>query len=103
MVPIDGKTARGSYIDQGKSNAIHIVSAWATDHGITLGQVAVDSKSNEITAVPKLLDTMELEGTTIPNLQPQSSKRSLAHMMRVWWSQDFGPRQSVRKAMGVSK
>lgn len=65
VVPIDGKTARGSYTDDEKSNALHIVSAWATDHGITLGQVVVDSKSNEITAVPKLLDMMELEGTIV--------------------------------------
>jgi predicted transposase YbfD/YdcC len=65
IVPIDGKTARGSYTNADKSNAIHIVSAWATDHGITLGQVAVDSKSNEITAVPQLLDMMELKGTII--------------------------------------
>ena len=65
VVPIDGKTARGSYTDADKSNAIHIVSAWATDHGITLGQVAVNSKSNEITAVPQLLDMMELEGTIV--------------------------------------
>jgi predicted transposase YbfD/YdcC len=65
VVPIDGKTARGSYTDANKSDALHIVSAWATDHGLTLGQVAVDSKSNEITAVPELLDMLELEGTII--------------------------------------
>ncbi|TWT55961.1 Transposase DDE domain protein [Allorhodopirellula solitaria] len=65
VVPIDGKTARGSYTDAEKSNAIHIVSAWASDYGITLGQIAVDSKSNEITAVPQLLDMMELKGTIV--------------------------------------
>jgi len=65
VVPIDGKTARGSYTDAEKSNAIHIVSAWASDYGITLGQVAVDSKSNEITAVPQLLDMLDLKGTIV--------------------------------------
>ena len=65
IVPIDGKTARGSYTDAEKSNAIHIVSAWATDYGLTLGQVAVDSKSNEITAIPQLLDMIDLENTII--------------------------------------
>ena len=65
VVPIDGKTARGSYTDAEKANAIHIVSAWASDYGITLGQVAVDLKSNEITAVPQLLDMMELKGTIV--------------------------------------
>lgn len=65
VVPIDGKTARGSYTDKDKTNALHIVSAWATEHGLTLGQVAVDSKSNEITAIPTLLDSMDLRNTII--------------------------------------
>lgn len=54
-----------SYTNAEKSDALHIVSAWATDQGIRLGQVAVDSKSNEITAVPKLLDMLDLEGAII--------------------------------------
>ncbi len=65
IVPIDGKTARGSYTTAGKSNALHIVSAWATEHGLTLGPVAVDSKSNEITAIPQLLTRMDLRNTII--------------------------------------
>lgn len=43
-VAIDGKTARGSYTNAEKSNAIHFVSAWASKHGVTLGQTEVDSK-----------------------------------------------------------
>jgi len=77
VVPIDGKTARGSYTNAEKSDALHIVSAWATDHGITLGQVAVDSKSNEITAVPKLLDMLELEGTIV-TLDAMGSQKAIA-------------------------
>jgi predicted transposase YbfD/YdcC len=65
VVPIDGKTARSSYTDADKSDALHIVSAWATDHGITLGQISVDSKSNEITAVPQLLEMLELKDTIV--------------------------------------
>jgi predicted transposase YbfD/YdcC len=65
VVSIDGKTARGSYTDVDKSNAIHIVSAWATDHGVTLGQVAVDSKSNEITAIPELLEMLDLKNAIV--------------------------------------
>ena len=65
IVSIDGKTARGSYTDAEKSDAIHIVSAWATEHGITLGQVAVDSKSNEITAIPELLDSIDLRDSIV--------------------------------------
>lgn len=65
FVPIDGKTVRGSYTEADKSNPLHLVSAWATKQGITLGQVATDQKSNEITAIPKLLEMLELSGAII--------------------------------------
>lgn len=65
FVPIDGKTARGSYSRADKSDMLHIVSAWASAQGLTLGQVAVDSKSNEITAIPKLLKMLELQGAIV--------------------------------------
>jgi predicted transposase YbfD/YdcC len=65
LVAIDGKTCRGSH-DRAKSlGALHIVSAWATEEGIALGQVATDAKSNEITAIPQLLGQIELAGTLI--------------------------------------
>jgi len=44
---------------------VHIVSAWAADHQLTLGQLKVDGKSNEITAIPKLLELIDIEGTVI--------------------------------------
>ncbi len=65
FVPIDGKTVRGSYTEADKSNPLHLVSAWATKQGITLGQVATDQKSNEITAIPKLLELLELRGAIV--------------------------------------
>lgn len=58
VVAIDGKTLRGSY-DQ---SAIVMVSAWATVNKLILGQVKVDEKSNEITAIPELLKVLELSG-----------------------------------------
>lgn len=64
-VPIDGKTARGSGGAAHRSHPLHLVSAWATQQGLTLGQVAVDSKSNEITAIPKLLQMLELSGAIV--------------------------------------
>jgi len=65
LVAIDGKTCRGSH-DQAKGlGALHIVSAWASEQGIALGQVATDAKSNEITAIPQLLGQIELAGTLI--------------------------------------
>lgn len=77
LVQIDGKTARGSYSNSEKSDALHIVSAWASQHGLTLGQVAVDSKSNEITAIPELLDMMDLEGTIV-TIDAMGCQRSIA-------------------------
>ena len=65
FVPIDGKTLRGSGGANHRANPLHVVSAWATKQGLTLGQVAVDSKSNEITAIPKLLEMLELSGAII--------------------------------------
>jgi len=64
-VPIDGKTLRGSGGGKHRDHPLHLVSAWATQQGITLGQVAVDSKSNEITAIPQLLKMLELSGAII--------------------------------------
>lgn len=77
LVQIDGKTARGSYTNTEKSDALHIVSAWASQHGLTLGQVAVDSKSNEITAIPELLDMMDLEGTVV-TIDAMGCQKSIA-------------------------
>ena len=65
LVAIDGKACRRSH-DRAKGlGALHIVSAWATEEGIALGQVATDAKSNEITAIPQLLGQIELAGTPI--------------------------------------
>ena len=65
LVAIDGKTCHSSH-DRAKGlGALHIVSAWASEEGIALGQVATDVKSNEITAIPQLLEQIELAGTLI--------------------------------------
>jgi predicted transposase YbfD/YdcC len=63
-VAIDGKTLRGSGNNKGLS-ALHLVSAWATQQQLILGQVAVDDKSNEITAIPKLLDLLDIKGAFV--------------------------------------
>jgi predicted transposase YbfD/YdcC len=65
VVAIDGKSLRRTF-DHGKGlGALHLVSAWATTNGITLGQVAVDGKSNEITAIPRLLELLDLRGCVV--------------------------------------
>ncbi len=65
QICIDGKTARASLDRAAAQNPLHVVSAWATEQGLLLGQVAVDDKSNEITAIPKLLAALELKGALV--------------------------------------
>ncbi len=65
IIAIDGKTIRHSYDKSKEKPAIHMVSAWATAHRLVLGQVKVDEKSNEITAIPKLIKVLELSGCII--------------------------------------
>lgn len=64
-IAIDGKTLRGSFDKAAGRNPLHLVSAWASEARLTLGQIAVDSKSNEITAIPLLLELLDLEGATV--------------------------------------
>jgi predicted transposase YbfD/YdcC len=65
VVAIDGKTLRRSHDRRRGKDALHLVSAWATAHGLVIGQVATDAKSNEITAIPALLKLLSLEGATV--------------------------------------
>lgn len=62
-IAIDGKTLRGSA--SSKLTPLHLVSAWAAEANLTLGEVAVDGKSNEITAIPMLLELLDLQGALV--------------------------------------
>ncbi|WP_448265618.1 ISAs1 family transposase [Nostoc sp. DSM 114159] len=65
VVAIDGKTLCGSYDKSSNKSAIQMVSAWATSNKLVLGQVKVDSESNEIAAIPELLKVLELSGCIV--------------------------------------
>jgi predicted transposase YbfD/YdcC len=65
LIAIDGKTCRGSHDAAKDLKALHIVSAWASEEGIALGQVAAADKSNEITAIPQLLEQIELSDAIV--------------------------------------
>jgi len=65
VVAIDGKTLRRSHDRVKGKAALHLVSAWADASGLVLGQVAVDDKSNEITAIPALLQLLDVRGCTV--------------------------------------
>ena len=64
-VAIDGKTLRRSHDWQANLGPLHIVSAWATERGLAIGQQAVDEKSNEITAIPTLLKRINVQGAIV--------------------------------------
>lgn len=65
IVAIDGKTLRRSYRDAGSKAFVHMVSAWAAQNRVVLGQLKTENKSNEITAIPKLLDLLNIKGATV--------------------------------------
>ena len=65
VIPIDGKTVRRSGRRQRGLAPLHLVSAWAGANHVSLGQVAVDDKSNEITAIPRLLELLDLNGALV--------------------------------------
>lgn len=65
IIAIDGKTLRRSFDHAASQGAIHMVSAWANAHRLVLGQLKVDDKSNEITAIPALLRMLELAGAIV--------------------------------------
>jgi predicted transposase YbfD/YdcC len=65
VIPIDGKTLRRSFDAASGKAAIHMVSAWAAANHISLGQVVTEAKSNEITAIPKLLELLEISGALV--------------------------------------
>ena len=65
VVAVDGKTLRRSHDRSNGKSAIHMVNAWAVDHGLVLGQVKTEAKSNEITAIPELLKTLDVKGAVV--------------------------------------
>lgn len=65
IVAIDGKTVRGSFDNQNEISAIHIVNAWISSNSLILAQLKISTKSNEITAIPELLDMHLVKGCII--------------------------------------
>jgi predicted transposase YbfD/YdcC len=80
-IAIDGKSARGSQDRAHGKAALHLVSAWATQNHLTLGQVAVDAKSNEITAIPRLLELLDLCGAVV-TIDALGCQKDIASQLR---------------------
>src|SRR3954451_20924304 len=81
VVAIDGKTVRRSGSRRHDHGPLHLVSAWASDQRLVLGQREVDGKSNEITAVPELLDTLHLDGCIV-TLDAMGCQKQIATQIR---------------------
>ncbi len=65
VIAIDGKTLRHSYDKSRRRGAIHVISAFSTMHSLVIGQIKTDKKSNEITAIPELLNMLDIKGKII--------------------------------------
>ena len=80
VVAIDGKTLRRSGESAGKK-ALHLVSAWATQQGVVLGQVRTPDHSNEITAIPVLLQMLDVRGATV-TIDAMGCQKEIARQVR---------------------
>jgi predicted transposase YbfD/YdcC len=81
VIAIDGKTERRSHDKTIGKDAIHMVSAWASANGITLGQRKVDNKSNEITAIPELLELLNVAGCIV-TIDAMGCQKKIAQKIR---------------------
>ena len=81
VIPIDGKTVKGSYDRNKEQSALHLVSAWASKNRLFLGQVKVKSKTNEITAIPALLELLDISGCII-TIDAMGTQTEIAHQIQ---------------------
>jgi hypothetical protein len=80
VIAIDGKTMKQSYDRNQSQKQLHIVSAWSASHQLVLGQKKVNKKSNEVTAIPALLELLEMEESIITiDARLMSERNSSAH------------------------
>jgi predicted transposase YbfD/YdcC len=77
VVAIDGKSLRGSYDRKSQLKTLHMVSAWSNEHRLVLGQTKVSEKSNEITAIPALLEMLDISGCII-TIDAMGTQKSIA-------------------------
>lgn len=80
VLAVDGKTLRRSHDSKKGLGALHAVSVWATELGLTLGQVATEEKSNEITAIPELLRLVDIKGAII-TIDAMGTQKAIAQQI----------------------
>lgn len=81
VVPIDGKTLRGSHDRKNDQKALHMVSAWATRNQMVFGQLATDKKSNEITAIPELLRLLKVKDCIV-TIDAMGTQKEIVQVIR---------------------
>jgi predicted transposase YbfD/YdcC len=77
MIAIDGKALRGSHDRKNQLGALFLVSAWSVENGVSLGQLATEAKSNEITAIPELIENIDVSGAIV-TIDAAGCQKSLA-------------------------
>jgi predicted transposase YbfD/YdcC len=80
VLPVDGKTLRRSHDRQKGLGALHLVSVWASEYGLSLGQMACDEKSNEITAIPELLKLVDINGAIV-TIDAMGTQKAIAEQI----------------------
>ena len=80
VLPVDGKTLRRSHDRQKGLGALHLVSVWASEYGLSLGQMACDEKSNEITAIPELLKLVDIKGAIV-TIDAMGTQKAIAEQI----------------------
>src|SRR3954454_8947148 len=80
VLPVDGKTLRRSHDRRKGLGALHLVSVWAGEYGLALGQMACDEKSNEITAIPELLKLVDVRGAII-TIDAMGTQKAIAEQI----------------------
>lgn len=81
VIAIDGKTLKQSYDRQAQQKALHIVSAWSSSHQLVLGQKKVKDKSNEITAIPALIEMLEIEDSIV-TIDAMGCQKEITRLIR---------------------
>jgi hypothetical protein len=80
IVAIDGKTMRRASARERGQKALHMITVWVAERGVQLGQIATEEKSNEITAIPALLDTLDVRGATV-TIDAEGCQKKIAEKM----------------------
>ncbi|MGA2253528.1 MAG: ISAs1 family transposase [Thermoguttaceae bacterium] len=81
IIAVDGKTSRGSHNRRKGQHPLHLVSAWACEQGVVLGQVATSEKSNEIEAIPRLLNMVAIENSIV-TIDAMGCQKAIARQIR---------------------